>query len=1229
MSGRRLRWILLALFVAGTVTGMFLEFFFPANDKRDIDISQIERSVQERQLQLNNLLKSLSDDQLNNPRRLWQLMDSVSRTENDVLIFRNNQLIAWSDQRIPVKDLHPVFLMQPFVQLENGYYLTQQIRKDPFLLIGLARIKESYPYQNKYLKDRFLLLSGLSPSVQIVRQKNPAFEPVYGLEGEYLFSLSNLTRSKGNDNVGRYILVAYLIAAFSFWGLMFTWLQRGRGGRRQNLRLLIAVILFMWVSYGLLWHDQMIAFSQMDLFSPIHFAVSDFFPSLGAMFLFSVGVLLLSILFFRFFRWPASFQKMEKGLKLKLLFILNFFAVQAVMLFLLKQVYSLVNHSSGPTVYFKVIELNEIAIVKICILAFLFFSYLLITERVVRLFLFRINRNQLFFLVAIGTLISILLWGGVGYGKNDWGLLFGGIVWFLMVLVKRDFRLHHSYNTFLWLVALFSLFTGMVLIDLSLEKEKSDRELLVENLSFQLLREEDPVAEMYLQDIEKKIMRDAPLRQLLAQTNINQSAIRNHLLKYYFYGYWGRYELQIVPCWPGGNVVFEATGDVTNCYHYFYSLISQQGSTIDGSSHFYYLNNDNGRVSFLGVFRFFEGHPLETTLFIELQSKPYFEGLGYPELLISQKEQDRLKLVEIYSYAKYVDGRLVKRSGEFDYHGNIAQTNLLNESKVFVKDKGYSHLIFRPEPDTVIILSLKDHTVSDIFIAFSVFFIFFFLIGLILVELIQIRSISFSFKFSVQKRIQLSFIGLMLLILLVVAIGTVLYTVNQFKNKHEDLLNDKVQSVLLELESKIGLEGPLDHSSKEYLNYQLQTISNVFLCDINLFGIDGMLLASSRSELFEQGLIGTQMNPSAYYVLAIQAANRFLEEESIGELTYTSYYVPFYNRDDILIGYVNVPYFVANNELKEEVSSVVMTVINFYLLFSFIIMGITVFLSRQITRPLQVLQNKLADLKIDKHNEKIDYHGNDEIGNLVGEYNRMVDELAESAAKLARTERELAWREMARQIAHEIKNPLTPMKLNIQYLQRAWDDKVPDFGAFLKRVSQTLIEQIEKLSSIATEFSHFAKMPAAKRENIDLLEKIRSSVTLFSGVHEVDIHTDFNGLEKLIINADGEQILGVFNNLINNAVQAIPRNMRGIINVSVSVTNGNALVKIKDNGRGIPEEIRDKMFVPNFTTKSAGMGLGLAIVKGTVESVGGKIWFETETGKGTTFFLQLPLVSQS
>jgi nitrogen fixation/metabolism regulation signal transduction histidine kinase len=236
----------------------------------------------------------------------------------------------------------------------------------------------------------------------------------------------------------------------------------------------------------------------------------------------------------------------------------------------------------------------------------------------------------------------------------------------------------------------------------------------------------------------------------------------------------------------------------------------------------------------------------------------------------------------------------------------------------------------------------------------------------------------------------------------------------------------------------------------------------------------------------------------------------------------------------------------------------------------------------------------------------------------------MVDELAISAAKLAKTERDLAWREMAKQIAHEIKNPLTPMKLSIQYLQRAWNDKVEDFDSYLARVTGTLIEQINSLSSIASEFSKFAQMPLAKAEVVNLMDKLESCRTLFgdTGTAEIALHNEVGG--AVMVRADGEQLLGVFNNLIKNALQSVPEGREGQINIVVALNGDMVRVAVADNGQGVPEEVRDHLFVPSFTTKTGGMGLGLAISRRVVENAGGQIWFETRAGEGSVFYVELP-----
>ena len=274
-----------------------------------------------------------------------------------------------------------------------------------------------------------------------------------------------------------------------------------------------------------------------------------------------------------------------------------------------------------------------------------------------------------------------------------------------------------------------------------------------------------------------------------------------------------------------------------------------------------------------------------------------------------------------------------------------------------------------------------------------------------------------------------------------------------------------------------------------------------------------------------------------------------------------------------------------------------------------------------ITKPLRILQEQLAKISLGKKNEPISWQSNDEIGRLVNEYNQMLLKLEESALLLARSEREGAWQEMAKQVAHEIKNPLTPMKLNLQYLQKVVDDEGIDFTERFKKVSGSLIEQIDTLAHIANEFSNFAKMPKVNLEDVNLTEVINSTIELFKNEQAVSIHLNSTA-NSTIIRADKNQCLRVFNNLIKNAIQAIPDHKNGNIEINITNEEDTVLVSVKDNGCGIAAQMKEKIFVPNFTTKSTGTGLGLAMVKNIITAFNGEIWFESKENEGTTFYLR-------
>jgi nitrogen fixation/metabolism regulation signal transduction histidine kinase len=272
-----------------------------------------------------------------------------------------------------------------------------------------------------------------------------------------------------------------------------------------------------------------------------------------------------------------------------------------------------------------------------------------------------------------------------------------------------------------------------------------------------------------------------------------------------------------------------------------------------------------------------------------------------------------------------------------------------------------------------------------------------------------------------------------------------------------------------------------------------------------------------------------------------------------------------------------------------------------------------------------LIREKLTGLKFGKPNEKIELNRRDEIGALVAAYNMMIDKLAMSAEQLARSERESAWREMAKQVAHEIKNPLTPMKLSVQHLKRAWDENAPDFDKRVERFTNTIVEQIDSLSSIASEFSDFAKMPEARAEAIDLREVIQNALELYRNDTQFDIRTRIPDTESILISADKKQMLRVLINLIKNAIQSFIPERRGLLSLSLEIKNQLIVISVQDNGHGISPDQQEKIFSPNFTTKSSGMGLGLAMVKTIIEDSGGHISFSSQEGIGTIFTISFPL----
>jgi nitrogen fixation/metabolism regulation signal transduction histidine kinase len=296
-------------------------------------------------------------------------------------------------------------------------------------------------------------------------------------------------------------------------------------------------------------------------------------------------------------------------------------------------------------------------------------------------------------------------------------------------------------------------------------------------------------------------------------------------------------------------------------------------------------------------------------------------------------------------------------------------------------------------------------------------------------------------------------------------------------------------------------------------------------------------------------------------------------------------------------------------------------------------MGISAFIvilmTRRTIKPLEMIQDKMQKINLGGKNEAIEWKSKDEIGDLIEIYNKLIKELEISANKLMRSERETAWREMARQVAHEIKNPLTPMKLNIQFLQMAWDEKNPDIDRKLRETTKSILEQIDILSNIATAFSDYAKLPKKNIETFNLKEVIVNTINLYDNNDNIKIDIIEENESDYVINSDKNNLSIVFGNILKNAIQAIGKKEDGRIEFRITDNGGRYRIEISDNGCGIGEEEKKKIFMPNFTTKSSGMGVGLSIVYDILETLGGNITFESEVGKGTTFFVEIKKDTES
>ena len=477
-------------------------------------------------------------------------------------------------------------------------------------------------------------------------------------------------------------------------------------------------------------------------------------------------------------------------------------------------------------------------------------------------------------------------------------------------------------------------------------------------------------------------------------------------------------------------------------------------------------------------------------------------------------------------------------------------------------------------------------------------------------------------RLSLRSRIFLYMILLVVVASILIAAVTLYQYNEQSKDYNAQRLERKERQILSSMDYVLD-ETTYERTTEKLpliFKDKIYEIANNLNVDFNIYDLQGNLVKSSAANI-ENDSISRCLSPEILNQLNFSVNKRFVEKNEVIGGDFQSSYILFTDYNAKPLGILHVPYFDDNSFNEDELKEFLVRLGYAYFFMILVAISFAYFVSRYITRSLKTIGDKMNETRLEKRNKKIELEGASvEVSALVKSYNSMIDELEESAVQLATSEREQAWREMAKQVAHEIKNPLTPMRLTVQSFQRKFDPSDPEARQKVEEYSKALIQQIDTMSSIASAFSNFAKMPAQKNEELNVVEVVDLALDIFSENYITFIPEQ----KEIIATFDRTQLIRVVTNLVKNAIQAIPNNKTPKITVKVFSEENNIVLTVEDNGNGIIDENKSKVFEPKFTTKTSGMGLGLAMIKNIIETYNGSITFVSEENEGTTFKVSFP-----
>lgn len=1152
----------------------------------------------------------------------WRFSDLLDREKpiprTSILVLQGNQPLFWSNGEVLPENIETASIRSgSCIRLANGWYYA--VRKDSGgrTLLALLRIYTGYALQNQYLRNGFHPSIGLEsmwkPSDDVSKAGSVQLVDHHGASIMTLFpDPAGSAPQTGQGGVWFVILLTALLV------LLADCISQA-GSARGGALLTVVWAIRIWTDT----HGWPTAIAGLELFNPFHYASGTFLNSLGDL-LVTSGTLLLSVMYIHQLLSNSGLKKDAK----------RFFwsgplcvGVTTVLSVIVHGLFTgLVLNSQIAFDIRDFFSLNSYTVAGLSGLLILVIALYLATDATAKSLLLLHSKGWLSFLFSwiLPQAFVIALWKvrpdlflGMAYSLTAWLLLQGFL---LVALIRRkENRLITSFSVSVPLLLMLGMYAAQSLHELNARREQDKRMLFAQKLD----SERDRIAEFLLENLTYKISRDTVLGRFLfgpapdmGQLTAAINSAGAHIQRNYLGGYLSRYEASF-RFFDRNDKPINLSGDPS------WNLDGLRNRFPDGSRPTAFRNEQGQPAYSVLIPVSCEEQPAGTLSLVLTIRTGGLDERRLPSLLLSDQLGSETGK-RGYSYAVYKQGKLVSQQGDFNYYQTDAPYRIpKNEpgEMVFAGGDGIQHLFYRQD-DRLVIVSAPDYGWTGWITLFSYLFTFF---GVSFLTAMTVRHIAldgFRFAPSLRNRLQAGVLTMVTFTLLLLGAATIAFFVRNYR----DMQVRRLYTQLDELQHLTGeIAGNLDRlggDAEENTRFALERVASSARADFNVFGHDGSLFYTSQPGIYQQGLQAPLMDRNALRALTVRQQTVFDQTEHIGELEYISAYEPLRNSQNAIIGYLNIPFYDRETELKEDISDFLVALINLYVLLFSLALLIAFAISGRITAPLQLLQENLRGTRLGQL-RPLEWKSRDEFGELIDSYNRMLDQLQRSAEMLARSEREGAWKEMARQVAHEIKNPLTPMKLGIQHLQRILQEETPDRPERINRICSTLVEQIDTLAGIASAFSDFARMPGPEMGKVDLVPVLENTVALYSSDPRARIIFEPNAGSGMV-KGDKDQLLRIFGNLVKNGIQAIPEERNGEIKITIMEEPGYLTVGITDNGTGIPVEQQKRMFVPNFTTKSGGTGLGLVMVKAMTEGMGGEVRFETEEGKGTTFFVKLP-----